>query len=80
MSDELFNRVVAATKLSPLLAPHVVRRVCVSQGLVASDLEPADLPRLVPVLAQAAARYLDPTRVPEMESALATLARGEASD
>lgn len=70
-----FERVVAATKLTPLLAPFVVRRICVNQGVDASALGPSDLARILPKLAEAVARYLEPGQVPEMRDSLERLAR-----
>ena len=69
-----FDRVVAATRLSPMLAPFVVRRICVNQGISATELGPAELQRILPKLAEAIERYLEPARVGEMREALDRLA------
>lgn len=70
-----FDRVAAATKLTPLLAPFVVRRICVNQGIVATELGPSDLRKMLPKLVEAVTQYLDPALVPAMRSELDALSR-----
>lgn len=72
--SSFFDRVVAATKLTPLLAPFVVRRVCVNQGISAAELGPPELRSILPKLAEAVERYLEPARVGEMREELDRLA------
>ena len=69
------DRAITATKLSPLLAPFVVRRVCVNQGVTASDLGPAELQRILPKLLEAVASYVDPAALAAARADLERLAR-----
>lgn len=75
-----FDQVVAATKLNPMLAPFVVRRICVNQDVVAAELDAAQLRRIMPKLVDAVVQYLEPAKVPAMREALERLARPGADD
>ncbi len=74
-SSTFLDRAVSATRLSPLLAPFVVRRICVNQGATASELGPAELQRILPKLLEAVAQYLDPAAVAAARADLERLAR-----
>ncbi len=74
-SDKFLDRVVSATRLTPLLAPFVVRRICVNQGVIAADMGPAELQRILPKLLEAVAQYVDPSALLEAKAELEQLAR-----
>ena len=63
MSASLFDDVVAATGLSPRIAPFVVRRVCSSVGFQALKMEKEHLRAIIPALAAAIRIYKPPEHV-----------------
>jgi hypothetical protein len=77
-TSSFLDQVVSATKLSPLLAPFVVRRICVNQGVVAAELGGAELRRILPKLLEAIGQYLDPAAVAGARADLERLARSSS--
>jgi hypothetical protein len=77
-TNSFLDRVVSATKLSPLLAPFVVRRICVNQGVIAAELGPAELQRILPKLLEAVGQYLEPAVLAAARADLERLARSSS--
>jgi hypothetical protein len=53
-----FDRVVAASGLSPVIAPFTISRLLVRADVLPDDLTPADLARALPVLEEGLSVYL----------------------
>lgn len=70
----LFDEVVAASGLSPLIAPFTVTRLLVRAGASPRSLDRGGLVRALPELEKGLAVYLDEAKVAEAMSRLRALA------
>lgn len=76
VTDTLFDRVVAASRLSRAIAPFTITRLLVRAGVVPSELTREDLVAALPTLGEGLAVYLPPEEVDAALRDIEALARG----
>lgn len=72
----LFDEIVAASRLSPLLAPFTMTRLLVKAGFSPQRVTHDELGEALPVIRDGLATYLDEHELEEAMSALERLSRG----
>lgn len=76
--SSLFDEVIAASRLTPLIAPFTITRLLVRADVVPRELTRDDLARALPTLEEGLRVYLDEDELAEALTELRALA-GEGS-
>ena len=76
MSSDLFERVVAASRLNQLVAPYTIRRLLIRSNVSPEELTPEGLEQALPRLEQGLAVYLKGDEHAQAMQSLRSLAQG----
>jgi hypothetical protein len=79
VASDLFEEVVAASRLTPRVAPFTVRRLLMRAGVVPPEnVTPDELRAALPAFRDGLGVYLEDAEIPEVLSDLETLTRRAA--